>query len=249
MLRNFLTTAGRALLDLYPRGVSLMWLAPAVLALVVIPEFAQHVAEIRLGMFDSTESFRAHQLDASRMAFGYAKVAGLLAAILAAARYWMVRGSDVRWWDLSSIGWGRVALGFLVFFGIGSLPELLPERLDRMPYQALGWAWMIATLPGLFIMLAGLSGDRETPLEAMWTKAWPWIVLALLLAALGFGPAAWLHQMNHDWASGAGPVLLWSLMVWDSLLVGLLAALAGTGLGLGYVAFRDSLSPARLAIP
>lgn len=240
-MRTFFASAGRALLGLYPNGLSLLWLAPGILALVVIPELAQHVAEIRLGMFDSTEDFRAHQFDASRMAFGYAKVAGLLAAILAAARYRMVRGSDRRWWDLRDVAWGRLALGFLVFLAIGSLPGLLPERMDRMPYQALSWAWMIATLPGLFLMLAGLAGDRETPLKAMWTTAWPWIVLALLLAAVGFGPAAWLHQMNHDWASGAGPVLLWSLMVWDSLLVGLLAALAGTGLGLGYCAFRDTL--------
>lgn len=240
-MRTFFASAGRALLALYPNGISLLWLAPGILALVVIPEFAQHVAEVRLGMFDSMEAFRAHQLDASRMAFGYAKVAGLLAAILAAARYWMLRGSDRRWWNPRDVAWGRLALGFLVFFGIGSLPELLPERMDQMPHQALGWAWMIATLPGLFIMLAGLSGDRQTPLKAMWTKAWPWIVLTLLLAALGFGPAAWLHQMNHSWASGAGTLLLWSLMVWDSLLVGLLAGLAGTGLGLGYRAFRETL--------
>ena len=248
-MRLFLASAVRALLELYPKGISLLWLAPGILALVVIPEFAQHVAEIRLGMFDSTEAFRAHQLDASRMAFGYAKVAGLLAAMLAAARYWMIRGSDRRWWDLRHVAWWRLGLGFVIFFGIGSLPELLPDRMDRMPYQALGWAWMIATLPGLFIMLAGLSGDRQTPLSAMWTKAWPWIVLTMLLAALGFGPAAWLHQMNHAWASGAGPVLLWSLMAWDSLLVGLIAALAGTGLGLGYCAFRNSPGPRALANP
>lgn len=236
-MRNFLKSAGGALRDLYPRGISLAWLAPGVLALVVIPEFIQHVVEIQLGMFDSTEAFRAHHLDPSRMASGYVKVAGLVAAILAAARFQMIRGSGSRWWQVTSIAWGRFALGFTIFFGLGSLPELLPQG---MPWKAAGWGWMILTLPGLFIMLAGLAGDRLTPLKAMWTRAWPWIVLTLLLAALGFGPAAWLHAMNHRWASGAGPAPLWLLMVWDSILVGFLAALAGTGLGLGYAAFRDN---------
>ena len=58
-MRDGLIRAGRALVDLYPKGLSLFWLAPAVMGLVVIPEFLQHVVEIRLGMFDSREAFDA----------------------------------------------------------------------------------------------------------------------------------------------------------------------------------------------
>ncbi|HEV2043196.1 MAG TPA: hypothetical protein VGR05_00820, partial [Sphingomicrobium sp.] len=49
----------RSIIELYPRGIAMIWVAPLVLALVAVPEFLQHVAEIQLGMFDSRESARA----------------------------------------------------------------------------------------------------------------------------------------------------------------------------------------------
>ena len=236
-MRGFFRSAGRALALLYPRGVSMFWLAPAVLALVVIPEFAQHVVEIRLGMFESAEAARSIQNDPTRWAFGYVKVAGLVLTFLAAARFWWAREHGGRWWDVRDLAWSRLALGALIVFGVGSLPELLEGTFDPTIVKVVGAAWMLLTLPGLFMLLAGLFGDRATPIAAMWRRGWPWLLLTALLLILAFVPASWLHGMNHRWAMGAGPLKLWALMIWDSLLVGLLAGLVGTALHLGYGAF------------
>jgi ABC-type antimicrobial peptide transport system permease subunit len=46
--------------------------------------------------------------------------------------------------------------------------------------------------------------------------------------------------MNHDWALGASPIVVWGLMIFDSLLVGLMAGLTGTALYLGYAGFARS---------
>lgn len=239
-MRGFFRSAGRAVAMLYPRGVSMLWLAPAVLALVVIPEFAQHAVEIRLGMFESAEAARSIQNDPARWAFGYVKVAGLILTFLAAARFWWTREHGGRWWDVRDLAWSRLALGALVVFGVGSLPELLRSRIDETTFQVIATVWMLLTLPGLFILLAGLFGDRATPVAAMWRRGWPWLLLTALLLVLAFAPASWLHGMNHRWAMGAGAVKLWGLMIWDSVLVGLLAALVGTALHLGYAAFAAS---------
>ena len=67
-------------------------------------------------------------------------------------------------------------------------------------------------LPMLFLVLAGLFGDSATPVAAMWRRAWPWVVLTAALVVFAFAPAQWLHGMNHQWAIGAGPVMLWALM-------------------------------------
>ena len=233
--------AGKALARLYPLGLSLLGKAPLVPALVVVPELAQHIAEVRLGMFDSREAFIRLQADSTRMAFGYAKIAGLLLAMLASARYWGARERGARWWDLRTLAWGRFLAGAFIFFGIGSAPELLKGRVPEAAHQLLGIAWAIILLPALFMLLAGLFGDRDTPVRGMWLRAWPWLLLTALLVVLGFAPAAWLHQMNHEWAFGAPPASLWALMLFDSLLVGLLAALTGTALYLGYAA---SIGPA-----
>jgi hypothetical protein len=229
--------AWRTLRDLYPKGISLFWLAPAVVALVIVPEFLQHVAEIELGMFDSREAFRALQLDPTRIAFGFAKVAGLMLTMLAAARFWWTRDHGGRWWDLRGLAWGRFLAGLIIFFGIGSLPELLKGQVPPSAHQVAGAIWALVLLPFLFLMLAGLFGDRSTRLRDMLRRSWQWLLLTALLVVLSFAPAAWLHQMNHQWAMGAAPAALWALMIFDSLLVGLLAGLTGTAFYLGYAAF------------
>ena len=236
-MRGFFRSAGRAVALLYPRGVSMLLLAPGVLALVVVPEFAQHVVEIRLGMFESAEAARAIQNDPTRWGFGYVKIAGLVLAFLAAARFWWTREHGGHWWEVRDLAWSRLALGALIIFGVGSLPELLEGTFDPKIVTIIGTVWMLLTLPGLFILLAGLFGDRTTPIALMWRQGWPWLLLTAVLLALAFVPASWLHAMNHRWAMGGGPLKLWALMIWDSLLVGLMAGLVGTALHLGYAAF------------
>lgn len=232
-----LKRAGQALARLYPMGFSLFWKAPLVLALIVVPEFVQHVVEIDLGMFDSRQAFAALALDPTRMAFGYVKIAGLVLAFLASARFWWTKDHGGHWANPKDFAWGRLLLGLLLFMGIPSIPELFKAQIEPWLYQTLVWGLSLAMLPMLFLLLAGLFGDRTTPVAAMWRRAWPWLFLTALLAVLAFAPAQWLHGMNHRWALGADPVVVWALMIFDSLLVGVLAGLTGTALYLGYAAF------------
>ena len=231
--------AGQALARLYPMCISLFWKAPWIPALVVLPELVQHVAEIRLGMYESREAFIRLQMDPTRMAFGYAKVVGLFLSILAAARYWGAEAAGGRWWDLRGAAWPRLLAGAIIFFGVGSVPELLKGQVPDAAHQVLGIAWTILLLPALFMFLAGLTGDRSTPVRAMWLKAWPWLLVTALLVVLGFAPSAWLHGLNHEWAFGAPSALVWAIMLFDSVLVGLLAVLTGTALALGYRSFAQ----------
>ncbi len=232
-----LKRAGRALARLYPMGVSLLWKAPLVLALVVVPEFLQHIAEIQLGMFGTRAQAAAVADHPTRMAFGALKIAGLVLTFFAVARFWWVRAHGGRWWDVRAIAWGRFLLGLLLFMGVPVLPDLFKAQLDPRLYQLLVWGLALAMLPMLFLLLAGLFGDRTTAISAMWRRAWPWLLLTALLVVLAFAPAQWLHGMNHKWAFGAHPVIVWTLMIFDSLVVGLLAGLTGTALYLGYAAF------------
>jgi hypothetical protein len=239
--------AGQALARLYPMGVSLLWKAPLVLALVAVPEFIQHVVEIRLGLFDSRQAFAARSMDPTRMALGAVKIAGLVLTFLAAARFWWTRAQGGHWANLKDVAWARLLIGLLLFMGVPAIPELFKSQVDPWLYQALVWGLSVAMLPMLFLLLAGLFGDRSIPAAAMWRRAWPWLLLTAVMAALAFAPAQWLHAMNHRWALGADPALLWALMTFDSLLVGLLAGLTGTAFYLGYAAFRESIDPAGAA--
>lgn len=238
--KSGLRQAVRALVQLYPLGLSLFWLAPVTVALVIVPELLQHVVEISLGMFNSREQGLTVADAPERWAFGYAKIAGLVLAFLATARFWWTRKHGGSWWDLRPIAWGRLLVGLALFFGVGSAPELLEGRVSQTAYQVIGFAWTIALLPALFLLLSGLFGDRQIPFAAMLRRSWPWLLLTAVLAVLAFVPAQWLHGMNHRWAMGAHPAIVWSLMIFDSLLVGLLAGLTGTGLYLGYEGFAQA---------
>ena len=72
-------------------GFRIWRLALLIPLLVAIPEAIQHVAEIRIGMFESRDMARAVADDPRRMVWGHLKIAGLVLAILAAVRFWAPR--------------------------------------------------------------------------------------------------------------------------------------------------------------
>jgi hypothetical protein len=196
-------------------------------------------------MFESKEAFKTSQFDSTRLAVGYAKVTGLVLAILAAARFYWTQKQGGSWWNLRQLAWGRVAGGACIFIGVGSLPELLKRGLDPTTYQFVAIGWSVILLPFLFLLLAGVFNDRSTSIADMVQRSWPWLLLTGVLAVVAFAPSSWVHQMNHQWAMGATPAFVWALMIFDSLLVGLLAALTGTAFYLGYAGFARSVSGLR----
>ena len=242
MIRNLMQDFLAVLRD----GFRIWRLAPLIALLVVIPEAIQHIAEIRIGMFESRDMARAVADDPRRMVWGYLKVAGLVVAILAAARFWGTQLSPQRWWDLRSVAWRSVilALGLLLLI---SLPSLVyTPILGAAAAGYLDIALMLVTLPLLVLLIAGLIGDRALTLAGVFRTGWLAALRMLLFLVATWAPLAWLHGLNHRWAMGAIDPLVWLLMGFDSLVVGLLATMAGTAIHHGYASLnreRDEPRP------
>lgn len=83
--------------------------------------------------------------------------------------------------------------------------------------------------------IAQLLEDRAITLRRALSTHLPTAALLLLLFAAAMAPAQLLHGLNHRVALGRPDALVWALMAFDSLLVGLMAALAGSGF---HVAFH-----------
>jgi hypothetical protein len=241
----------RSIIELYRRGLSMLWIAPFVLALIVLPEFLQHVTEIQLGMFDSRAEALAAGEHPLRWAFGYAKLAGLVLTFLATARFWWVRENGGTWWYLRTVAWGRFLLGLLLFGGLPQLAELTEPLVGTTTKDVITWLVAIAALPFALLMLSGLFGDRRPALKQMWTSGWPALLILCVLLPLAFAPAQILHGYNHAWAFGQNRAIVWALMTFDSLVVGLLAGLTGTALYVGYAAFarRHTAEYAAYGVP
>ncbi|MBX9897092.1 MAG: hypothetical protein K2Y17_04205 [Qipengyuania sp.] len=124
-------------------GFRIWRLALLIPLLVAIPEAIQHVAEIRIGMFENIEQARAVADDPRRMVWGYLKVAGLVVAILAAARFWGAAARGERWWDLRGLAGRPLALG-LAGWALAALPGLLLQSVIGEE-QAM-WLDMLLTL-------------------------------------------------------------------------------------------------------
>ena len=229
-LWSALRGTGRTAADTYRMGARTALVAPGLLALIVLPEFAQHVAEIRLGMFESREAFRSLANDSTRWAFGYVKVAGFVIAILAVARFWAL-GSVRRALLIRPGNLLRLAIAI----GLTILAELSFNWLKEMSGSSLldGLLTAVSTLiqAGLLVYLvSALLDERDVSLRTAFTERYPTALFLLVIAALAFIPAQVLHSVNHLLALGRPDAIVWALMVFDSLVVGLMAALVGTAL-------------------
>ena len=238
MLKPLLQRFGQILRD----GFRIWWLSPLIPAFVVLPEFAQHIAEIQLGMFESRDAARLLADDPMRWSFGYVKIAGLLVAILATARFWGASREGNRWWNLSAIAWINVAVA-AVLIVLASLPGTLFKGI--VGDEGAGWINLVfafATLPLIVLLVRGLAGDRRSNLASVFRRDWFAAVRIYGFTAALWIPLQYLHGKNHYWAFGAPEMLVWLLLVFDSLVVGLIATLAGTSLHHSSVPIRSSVA-------
>lgn len=210
------------------RGSLALWrLAIWIPLIAVIPEFLQHVAEIRLGMFDSSDAFRSLQNAPERWSWGYLKMAGLTAAWLLTVWYWNRR-------DGGQTRWRQVGIALAVNAAASAAVLLLTAAVPKAAADAVSLTLSVVTLPLLVYLIGALLGDAAMTLKRSYGAGWLVGLRIGLLSLTGLVVMQALHQFNHTLAMGQPAALVWALMVWDSLLVGLMAVWLGTALHRGY---------------
>ncbi len=225
----------RLFADWFAAAWHILRFAPWLLLPILLTEGVQHVVEIQLGMFASRADFVALQNDATRWAFGYAKVAGLLISILLVARAVALgsasRAVRPRWRPMVMLV-AILALTFALDFAFNSAvaraiaPDALLQGLNILLQTML-------TVP----LLAALFEDEWASVRAAGWRLIPALLLSLLLAALAFVPMQLLHSANHDWALGAPLPAVWALMLFDTVWVALLALMVGSATAIGWRRF------------
>lgn len=224
----------RRFLEALRNAPRLVWLAPIIPALVVVPEFLQHFAEISIGMFDSKSQFVQLSDDPRRMVWGYLKLAGLVAALLATIRFWGAYERRQKWWDFRLLAWRNVmiAMGLLIVTAIPA--EIARAVLDPDMATIIGLIVGILTLPLIVLLVAGLVGDKSAGLASVYKTGWLAALRIVVFAAAVWLPLQWLHGLNHDWAMGQSAAAVWGLMIFNSIVVGALAVFVGTSIHHGY---------------
>ena len=235
---RWVTWLGRALVELYRSSMVLFTAAPLIVAIAAIPEFLQHVVEINIGMFDSRAAAHALAADPRRMALGYFKIAGLVLAMFASARWWWAREHGGRWFAVRDMLPGRLLMGLVGFVGLPFIAEPLRPSLAPFAFGLLSGGLSILSFPFLWWLLAGLFGDWVAPLAGAWRTSWGSVAGAVVLIVAAYGPAMAIHYLDHFLAFGRPALVVWPLMLFDALVVGMLATLAGAAFMLAYERFR-----------
>ncbi|GGB27735.1 hypothetical protein GCM10011380_16700 [Sphingomonas metalli] len=221
------------LVDIYRRGGRSLRAAPLLAAIAILPEAAQHVAEIKLGMFVSIDAFRALSNDPTRWAFGYAKVAGFVVAFLAFARF-QATGSVRSALLVPPRTLARIVLLIALTFALAWPFGELQKQTGSMPLTiALGTASVVIQGAMLLLIIGALVGDRTLSWHAAFTSHLPSALLLTLYLAAAFAPCQLLHMANHKLAMARPEPAVWALMAFDALWVGLFASLVGAALFVG----------------
>jgi hypothetical protein len=221
-LRDTCVLGGRTLL-----------VAPALVAVAAVPEFVQHVAEINMGMFDSRAMAASLANGAVRWSFGYAKIAGLVLAILLAARFW-AKGSLRETFRIAPLRLAKlVAVAAAMVLSGGAISA----AGDRLWPAGAALFTAVATVIqfGILVWLVGLLvDDPAISLRRAFLSRLPTAALILFLVLAAFLPGQALHGLDHRLALEQARPVVWALMAFDSLVVGMMAATVGAALHVGY---------------
>lgn len=212
-----------AIKEVFVRSARFAWMCPLLFAVPLVAEFAQHVAEVRIGLYADIVSAQAMEGAPLRMGFGYVKVLALFLT-----GYWVMRflGFDDDAQAPRRLDPAALRLfAWVLLYGLAwailqfSLPHLGLSKAALMPLTI---AIMLVSLT-LELCLSGwkaaaaLGNPRIGFLRslAMIRVSFWWAVGLFVLTVM---PLMVAHYAAFALALGAGAARLWTVMVLDSLL-------------------------------
>ncbi|HAD18729.1 MAG TPA: hypothetical protein DCF81_17935 [Erythrobacter sp.] len=202
---------------------------PWLFAAIVLWEFAQHVVEVRIGMFESRDMARLRNDNGLRMAFGWIKMTSIYVGAFFVIRHF---ASQREGRVLAPLG--TAALRFLpyvlyalvVFAAMFYARALVPEVHVTALRSALGLGQLlIEPLLMTWVVAAATDGRVANPLVSARRLGWLY-GLALPLYILTRLPFSLLHQQLNRLSIGEAGIQLWGLLALDSLVVGLIVAIS-----------------------
>lgn len=225
---------GHPMMEIYRRGFGLAVALPWLLTLPAVAEFAQHGAEILLGMY-APGGMRPGG-EATRLTFGIVKIVSILVVLLVALRWWRFDGDMHRairpTWAMTrglvivvAVQFGGETLILLIGSGLATMVGASGAgvRFATLMIPLLAWLFMAGLFFPWYVGL--LTEDRTMSLRrsARATRSRLPSVFGCLLG--GFLPLMIVHYAIGYGARGRPVPLIWSLMAIDAAIVALLAAM------------------------
>lgn len=219
--------SGPVLVGSHVDGVRAIVGLPLLFALLIGWEFVQHIIEVRLGFYDSPEAARAVANDASRMVFGWIKMASVYVGGFFVIRYLWRRDRDAAISPLAPafLRYIPYIVYSLILFGlVFYAPQIVPAAHANTLRAVVGLGQVIIEpMLMIWIVAAATDGAVKTPLGSARMMGWLyfWAFVLYFVARL---PVNLLHQFLNRYAMGQSDIVLWALLAFDALVVGMIIA-------------------------
>ena len=229
------------IIELYAGSWDFLFLFPLLFLVPVVAELAQHAAEVRIGMFRKGSDSAALADHPLRMRFGLIKLVAMFLPVYWVTRYFGFGPDSGQVAVLDPVAIQLLMPVFLLTSGLACVQLLLTPRFDGTIGKLAGLLLFFVTFfGGIYIIpwqVAAALGDESVgflrSFEILHGSFW-WCLLLFLAA---FVPVMIPHYMLHSLAIGKARVVMWSILLLDSLLVGYLAVLLA---GAGYFIARNA---------
>ncbi len=212
----------------YGGSIAFLIACPLLALIPVACELLQHAVEVHIGMYDSIAAAKAVEHHPLRMAFGMLKIAALTVPI-----YWVTRflpRRDARFaatFDPLAV---RLFATFLVFALAFEAIQLLVMPKSVWPMAAMFVVGEIGTILILAWAVAVALGNRAIGIRAsiaIMVRHIPWTFALAMVAII---PLMIPHYAFAAIAITGPKILLWPILIVDSLLVGgITAVMAASG--------------------
>lgn len=216
----------------------MLWRAPLVPLVTIFTQFLLHITEVQLGMFETRESFARQVGNSQRMLWTGVALAGVAFSIMASARFWGAKAIGRTWWKPMSIAWGTLLTGTVLCLALGLPLFWLAAILSGAVGAVIQWVAFVTVLPPIIMIVAGLARDHRVTIRSAYEKEWYTALRVVILVSFAIVPFFVLHSYNHMLALGRGHLPLLFILLWDSLVMGVLASAAGTALTYGFLGRR-----------
>ncbi|MCF8882655.1 hypothetical protein L5849_08085 [Erythrobacter sp. SN021] len=223
-IRRFFTDLAGSYIDSLRAIRALPWLFAAI----ILWEFAQHVVEVRIGMFADEETARAVSQDGTRMAFGWVKMISIYIGAFFVIRHFAGTrdGRQLAPLGIAAKRFAPYLVYSLVLFAAVFYTRSFVAEENVFTVRAVVGLGQVLIEPLLmaWIVASATDGRIAGPIGSAKCTGLLYF-LALPLFLLARTPVSLLHQHLNEWAMGKQGAALWTPLAIDSVVVGLIVAI------------------------
>ncbi|NJM51667.1 MAG: hypothetical protein HC843_13025 [Sphingomonadales bacterium] len=221
-------TIWQAICRSYQQAASFMRVHPWLLLLPISAEMAQHVAEMYIGMYDSTDMAIQVENHPLRMGLGLIKILAISIPVYWVARFISDEVVDDRIMEFDKSATRLFGIYLFVMTAISAVQVFLMQGTGSVALASFVFGMIFGSLMIGWAIAAPLGHAQMGPLQSA-QLMWRYIPATIVITFIAIMPLMIPHYLLAIAAIHVdAQILKWGILIIDSLLTGWLSILIGS---------------------